>query len=89
MGFFCYYFVVVGGERGFSEVVFSELVSPMNCGVSILRRTINADKSTKIDTGVAMSLESIFSKDELLVAHKLERRGENYKNKVERDRSKI
>ena len=25
---FCYYFVVVGGERGFSEVVFSELVSP-------------------------------------------------------------
>jgi len=46
-------------------------------------------RSIKIDTVVAMSLESIFSKDELLVAHKLERRGENYKNKVERDRSKI
>jgi hypothetical protein len=41
------------------------------------------------NTGVAMSLESIFSKYELLVAHKLERRGENYKNKVERDRPKI
>jgi hypothetical protein len=37
------------------------------------------------NTGVTMSLESIFSKYELLVAHKLERRGENYKNKVERE----
>jgi hypothetical protein len=47
LGFCYYYFVVVGGERGFSELVFSELVSPMNCGVSILRRTINAEKVPK------------------------------------------